>query len=263
MFHGERCASDARSTRLGPARPRSRDAIAASAFHGEHKLTHDRTRDGEPAAQEEIAVSAHLLRGLEALGSPPQPVQLRQLTQLVLLLGEWSGRINLTGHRDPITMATRLVLDAAALSLVLPELAEAKTLADLGSGAGFPGLPISILHPHLIVRLIDSREKRNHFQRAARRALDLKNVEPILGRSDELEVQHADIVVAQAMARPVRALELMLPWASTGGLLVLPASEDAAQPPIPSGARFVGVRHYQLPGLEMRRKLWIARASTT
>ena len=224
---------------------------------------HERTRDGDPAAQEEIAVSAHLLGGLEALGSPPQPHQLRQLTQLVLLLEEWSGRINLTGHRDPITMATRLVLDAAALCcLALPELPEANTLVDLGSGAGFPGLPISILHPHLRIRLIDSRLKRNHFQRAARRALDLQNVEPILGRSDELEVHPAEIVVAQAMAQPVRALELMLPWASPGGLLVLPATEDAVQPQIPAGARFVEVRRYQLPGIDIRRKLWIARAST-
>jgi 16S rRNA (guanine527-N7)-methyltransferase len=222
----------------------------------------DRTRDGDEADQDDIAVSAHLLRGLEELAQPTSPQQLRQLTQLVRLLAGWSARINLTGHRDPITMATRLVLDAAALCRALPELPEAETLVDLGSGAGFPGLPISILHPHLLVRLIDSRLKRNHFQRAARRALDLANVEPILGRSDQLEVQPAEIVVAQAMAQPARALELMLPWASPGGMLVLPATEDAAQPEIPVGARFLEERRYQLPGLEIRRKLWIARAST-
>lgn len=222
----------------------------------------DRTRDGDEANQDDIAVSEHLLRGLEGLGHPTSPQQLRQLTQLVRLLADWSARINLTGHRDPITMATRLLLDAAALCRTLPELREAKTLVDLGSGAGFPGLPISILHPHLLVRLIDSRLKRNHFQRAARRALGLQNVEPILGRSDRLEAQPADIVVAQAMARPVRALELMLPWALPEGLLVLPATEDAAQPEIPFGARFLEERRYQLPGLDIRRKLWLARVST-
>lgn len=223
---------------------------------------HNKTGDGDQADHDEIAVSAHLLRGLENLGQPLSPHQLRQLTQLVLLLAEWSSRINLTGHRDPITMASRLVLDAAALCRALPELQEAKTLVDLGSGAGFPGLPISILHPHLLVRLIDSRLKRNHFQRAARRALNLNHVEPILGRSDELEVQPADIVVAQAMAQPARALELMLPWASNGGMLVLPATEDAAQPQIPVGAGLIAVRRYRLPGLDIQRKLWIARAST-
>jgi len=161
-------------------------------------------------------------------------------------------------------MATRLILDAAALARSLPELHDAQTLADLGSGAGFPGLPISILHPHLRVRLIEARMKRNHFQRAARRTLDLQNLEPILGRSDELETQPAAIVVAQAMAKPTRALELMLPWSTARGLLVLPATQDAPRPETPAGVRITEARSYALPGrppgLPIQRKLWIARA---
>ena len=222
----------------------------------------DRSGDGDRPDSDEIAVSAHLLGGLEDLSQSPSPQQLRHLTQLILLLADWGARINLTGHRDPITMATRLVLDAAALAGSLPELRVAKTLVDLGSGAGFPGLPIAILHPHVIVRLVDSRMKRIHFQRAARRTLDLQNVEPILGRSDELEIEPADIVVAQAMAKPVRALELMLPWATAGGLLVLPATQESAQPHIPAGARLLEARSYPLPNLDIQRKLWIARASS-
>ena len=73
-------------------------------------------------------------------------------------------------------MAERLVLDAVALSVCLPELSGAKRLADLGTGAGFPGLPIAILNPHLQVHLVDSRLKRNHFQKAVRRELELANV---------------------------------------------------------------------------------------
>jgi len=222
----------------------------------------DRSRSGDQPAQDEASIAAHLVRGLAELNQPASSLQLGQLSQLVLLLSDWGTRINLTGHRDPINMATRLVLDASALCGALPELRKASSLVDLGSGAGFPGLPIAILHPHLVVRLIESRLKRNHFQRAARRLLQLQNVEPMLGRSDELDVQPAEIVVAQAMAQPSRALEMMLPWASSGGLLALPASHAAPQPKPPAGLGSVEARLYQLPGLGLQRKLWIARAPT-
>ena len=137
--------------------------------------------DGDSRIQTEVAVFALVERCLENLGLPIDPEKVRQLTDLVSLLSHWAQRINLTGHRDPLEMTSRLVLDAVALSTALPELAELSSLADLGSGAGFPGLPIALMYPHLDVHLVDSRQKRNHFQREARRKLNLPRVHPILG----------------------------------------------------------------------------------
>jgi 16S rRNA (guanine527-N7)-methyltransferase len=159
-------------------------------------------------------------------------------------------------------MATRLVLDAAALSHALPELRAASSLADLGSGAGFPGIPIAILNPHLAVTLVDSRLKRNHFQRAVRRELDLARITPVLGRSDQVEIHPAEIVVAQAMAQPAAALKLMRPWASRGGLLVLPASESAERPELPGADIQIEERSYRVPESDVRRKLWLIRADS-
>ena len=152
-----------------------------------------------------------------------------------------------------------LVLDAAALACALPELHSASSLADLGSGAGFPGLPLAILHPELDVHLVDSRAKRNHFQRAARRKLGLSRVHSILGRSDQLEPVSCDIVVAQAMAHPDRALELMIPWAKRGGLIVLPASETAGEPVSPTQLGEMERRQYRVPVTLTKRTLWLAR----
>ena len=215
--------------------------------------------DGDSRGQTEVAVFSLIDQGLGALGIPYVKGQVEQLTELVFLLDHWASRINLTGHQDPCEMAARLVLDAAALSAALPELADARSLADLGSGAGFPGLPLSILNPGLDVHLVESRLKRHHFQKESRRRLGLSNVRPIHGRSDEVTAVTSDIIVAQAMTQPRRALELMAQWAHADSLLVLPASASASRPESPPGIGVPELREYRVPGAEISRKLWISR----
>jgi 16S rRNA (guanine527-N7)-methyltransferase len=215
--------------------------------------------DGDSRVSIEVAVSSLVERSLESLGIPADPDKVQKLTDLVSLLARWAPQINLTGHRDPLDMTSRLVLDAVAMTTALPELGSLSSLADLGSGAGFPGLPIAIIHPHLEVHLVDSRRKRNHFQREAKRRLDLPRVDPILGRSDEVEAIRCDAVVAQAMTQPDRALELMIPWAKPGGIVVLPASEGAESPQIPREAESLEERSYLVPAVKTRRTLWVAR----
>ena len=188
--------------------------------------------------------------------------QREQLVDLVFLLDHWAARINLTGHRDPRAMMSHLVLDAAALSKSLTEIADARSLADLGSGAGFPGLPLAILQPHLAVALVDSRLKRNHFQREVRRRLELDQVVPMLGRAEQLDPAPSEIVVAQAMTQPTQALAMMARWAQPGSLLVLPASEHAREPESPPGVERADLREYFVPGTGTPRKLWVARVIT-
>lgn len=218
-------------------------------------------KDGESRRQIEIAVFSLIERGLVELETRADPEQVSQLTRLVMLLSEWAIRISLTGHRDPLEMAGRLVLDAAALSKTLPELDTASRLADLGSGVGFPGLPIAILRPGLEVALVESRLKRHHLQREARRRLNLTRVIPVLGRSDEVEIRPSDVVIAQAMTRPSKALELMRPWARPGGLIALPASEESGRPILPIGFEDLSLREYRVPETGRPRRLWVARVT--
>lgn len=196
--------------------------------------------------------------GLSALFPEPPPNAVDSLTRLVVLLAQWAPRMNLTGHRDPLEMTSRLVLDAAALVAVLPELTTATEVADLGSGAGFPGLPIAILRPGARVRLIESRQKRHHFQREARRQLGLVNAIPVLGRSDAVEIRPCDVVVAQAMAQPEQAVVSMFPWTRPGGLLVVPATIDS-RPPALAIDLAVERRVYRVPLAGLERQLWIVR----
>jgi 16S rRNA (guanine(527)-N(7))-methyltransferase RsmG len=167
--------------------------------------------------------------------------------------------MNLTAHGDADAVVRRLILDALALDRELPEV---HAMVDLGSGAGFPGLPIALLHPERLVTLIDSRERRHHFQRAAARELGITNVILRLGRAEELPPEPHPLVMAQAMARPSQAVVWMLPWVEPGGLLAVPLSAAQSPPGRLEGVGEASVSHYVVPLGGPRRKLWLARKET-
>jgi len=216
-------------------------------------------KNGDSREPIEVAVSSLLEHGFEELGIEASPGRISRLTRLACLVSEWASRISLTGHRDPLELTSHLVLDAVALARSLPELDRAERLADLGSGVGFPGLPIAILYPELEVVLVESRKKRSHLQREARRQLELPHVRPIHGRSDEVEVQESDVVVAQAMTRSEEAFRLMSPWTRSDGIMVLPTSDSAVQPELPGVFADFEVREYRVPTIDRRRRVWVAR----
>lgn len=201
------------------------------------------------------ALEALLAEGLSELRTLETPVEaLRLLAELTVLLARWSEHLNLTGHRGEEAIARRLILDAAALASVLPE---ATSIADLGSGAGLPGLPLAILRPAARVTLVEARLRRHHFQREAIRSLGVENVEARLGRSERLDPTPHDLVVAQAMARPETALAWMAAWARAGGHLALPMQADAAAPQPPSSVRPWRVVSYRVPLGGPERSIWI------
>jgi 16S rRNA (guanine527-N7)-methyltransferase len=194
--------------------------------------------------------------GLAALTLAATGSQIDSLLALAQVLERWSERINLTGHRGAEAIIRRLILDAAALSHELPEIS---TLADIGSGAGFPGLPMAILRPECQVTLIESRERRHHFQREAIRQLGLKNTRAVLGRAEDIQAAPHGATIAQAVAKPVDALPLLLPWTEPNGLMLFPGSVPAPAVPDDSRVRFETCVEYRVPCGGPARTLWIAR----
>jgi 16S rRNA (guanine527-N7)-methyltransferase len=201
-----------------------------------------------------------LIEGLAELPLAVTAHQIDTLLELTQLLGQWSKRINLTGHRTAPEIVRRLILDAAALTAQLPEIA---SLADIGSGAGFPGFPVAILRADCQVTLVESRERRHHFQRQAIRQLGLANVRAELGRAESLQPSLHAAAIVQAVARPADALPLLLPWVEIGGLLLFPGSNPP--PPIPDDdprARFEPCATYKVPLGGAERTLWSARKTS-
>jgi 16S rRNA (guanine527-N7)-methyltransferase len=211
-----------------------------------------RDRERDPA------LLALLAEGLAETRLDFDPARVDSLAQLALLVARWGRSINLSGHRDPEAVARGLILDAAAMLSALPAF---ESFADLGSGAGFPGLPMAILAPSRRLVSVEARRKRVFFQRAAVRELGLANVEIRHGRSEALAPLMASMVVAQAVAAPEQALEWMLRWCEPGGLLVIPGSESP--PELPDCAMITDpeIREYRVPLGGRARTLWCARRS--
>lgn len=200
-----------------------------------------------------------LQAGCAQLGVAARPDQLESLLNLSQLLFRWSKRINLTGHRSETDIIRRLVLDAIALAVHIPEVS---SLVDIGSGAGFPGFPIAILRRETHVVLIESRQRRHHFQREVTRALSLGNVEVMLGRAEQLEGPRGAAAIAQAIA-PSDAIGLMLRWVEPGGLLLFPGSENSESLPPHPGVILQDCVEYQVPCGGPRRLLRIAQSMPT
>jgi 16S rRNA (guanine527-N7)-methyltransferase len=187
----------------------------------------------------------------------PSGTALERLAKLAVLIEAWARRMNLTAHRTAEAVARRLILDSAALALSLPKNVE--TVVDIGSGAGFPGIPIGILHPDRRILLVESRERRHHFQRMVIRELALANVEARHGRAESLDPTSHDLGIAQAAGAPRETASLLLPWVRVGGWLALPGGKKA-----PNVGKQVGVVeerivHYLVPLGGPTRSLWLAR----
>lgn len=203
------------------------------------------------------AVRDLLEAGLSELGLA-STVSAERLARFAIVLADWAGKLNLTGHRGAESIARRLILDAVALGQALPG-GPTGRIADLGSGAGFPGIPIGLVWQDAQITLIEARERRHHFQRTAIRHLGAANIAPILGRAEELPAEPHRIAIAQAMAAPATALTWLRRWTDASGNLALPLSDaqPAFEPPqhiIP-----IEVRSYQVPLGGPRRLLWIGR----
>lgn len=195
--------------------------------------------------------------GLAELGLSLDSAATASLLELAALVESWNQRINLSGHRTRDEILVRLVLDALALDRCLPD--SPTSLVDLGSGAGFPGLPLAIARPSTRVLLVESRERRHHFQRTAIRTLQLGNARAIRGRIELLEPEPAEVVVAQAVAPPSEVLGAMLPWIAPGGLAAIPGAEAPPSPAPHPSIEFIEVRRYQTPCGGPKRTLWVGR----
>ena len=166
------------------------------------------------------------------------------------LLAKWNRTYNLTAVRDPGEMVSRHLLDSLA---VLPYM-HGKSLADLGSGAGLPGIPLAIARPDVAVTLVESNGKKTRFLREAVRSLPLSNV-----TVDQARVQDATGAFDTITARAFASLPDMLAWAGhllapNGHWLALKGRADPAElGAVSSGFRIIAVHDLQVPGIDGER----------
>lgn len=184
--------------------------------------------DGESAIAP-LAPPASFRAAAEALRIAFEPGDLERLGLYLALLLDANRRFNLTRITDPEQAWRRHVLDALALLPLLADLPEGARLADVGSGGGAPGLPLAIAQPGLAVALIEATGKKARFLEATAQRLSLTNVKVFADRAETLAAarppgplrERFDVVTARALGRMPAALELTVPLAVEGGMILL------------------------------------------
>lgn len=209
----------------------------------------------------------HLTAGLAALGIALAPPQVAQLARYRDLLLEWNQRFNLTAVTDPAAIEVRHFLDSLVALPILPP--DARTLIDLGTGAGLPGLPLAIARPDLSVTLVDSVRKKVRFVEHVIADLALSNARAFWGRAEDLgrQPEHRErygVATARAVAETAVLAEYALPLLRLGGVALLWKHGDlrAELGRAERALRLLGggeptVRPVRAPGLEAGRALVI------
>lgn len=131
---------------------------------------------------------------------------------------EWNEKINLTAIKDEEDIIIKHFID----SIVIYKYVEGSKLLDIGSGAGFPGIPLKILNEKMQINLIDSVNKKVNFMNDSIEKLELKNINAIHVRAEEIAHEKAfresyDIVTSRAVANMSTLVEYMLPFVKVGG----------------------------------------------
>ncbi len=149
------------------------------------------------------------------------PQQLALFSRYQVLLQSWNRRINLTAVDDARGIRQRHFVDSLTCATVTGDL-NGRRLIDVGSGGGFPGLPLKILYPELQLTLVESVTKKVHFLQAVVEALGLQSVQIVDARAetvgqDEDFREYYDWAVARAVASLNVLLEYLLPLCRVGG----------------------------------------------
>jgi len=148
-----------------------------------------------------------LITGSKILDVALSSDQVDRFVSYLALLSQWNDTFNLTSISDPVAVVRLHFLDSLAIT---PFLDKSGPLLDIGSGAGFPGMPLKIVFPYMAITLVEPRRKRVNFLRALIRHLQIKDVNIIEGRVEDLTPKLAGSFSTVAL-RAVGNLDFLLP----------------------------------------------------
>lgn len=190
--------------------------------------------------------------GCDALALSLSEPQVQKLSDFVGLLHKWNKAYNLTAVRDPSQMVPLHVLD----SLSIAPLLTAGNLLDVGTGAGFPGIPLAIAQPDRQFTLLDSNIKKTRFVQQAAIELGLKNVTVVHSRVEEYNSPAGfATVTARAFAPLARMLPQIEPHIAEGGCLLAMKSQRADEEleQVPEGWRLTETIELRVPNVDGAR----------
>jgi 16S rRNA (guanine527-N7)-methyltransferase len=197
-----------------------------------------------------------LTDGAAGLGIALSGQQQEQLLGLVDELLDWNTRFNLTAIREPREVVTRHLLDSLS---VQPHL-HGRSAADIGTGAGFPGLPLAIVNPERQFALVEATGKKAKFVEHAAGTLGIGNAQVINARAENWRPQRPfDTVISRALGSLKDFVRFAGTLCAPGGRLLAMKGQYPEQEiaEIPRSWRVVAVPRLEVPGLEAQRHLVI------
>lgn len=211
-----------------------------------------------------------LIKGAEELGINIDNHKAKLYIDYLNLLLEWNKKVNLTAITEPEEIITKHFLDSISIIPIIKQY-NIKKLIDVGTGAGFPGVPIKIASPEIGVVLLDSLNKRINFLNELIRLLKLDNIKTQHGRAEEYGQktdfrESFDVVTSRAVAKLSVLTELCLPFVSVGGIFVSLKGPKLTEEIVEAkkaidilGGKIVEQKEIKLPGLDDKRSIVIVK----
>ena len=207
-----------------------------------------------------------LEQGCAQLDISLDDIQKKQFTDFYEFLVEKNKVMNLTGITDFQEVLVKHFLDSLSCVKAL-DMKKVKSMIDVGTGAGFPGVPLKIAFPHLEACLLDSLKKRVNFLEETFRLLDLEDIKAVHGRAEEYARnkdyrESFDLCVSRAVSNLATLAEYCLPYVKKGGYFISYKSgavkEEARQAEKAVkvlGGKIKDIIYFSLPDSEIQRSL--------
>lgn len=204
------------------------------------------------------------------LGLRLSAVQTEQFYEYYRLLVEWNQFMNLTAITEFEDVVNKHFADSLSI-IYVKNLMDVDNLIDIGTGAGFPGIPLKIMFPHLNVTLLDSLRKRIDFLNHVSERLELQNMEMIHGRAEDYarpgqKRECYDLCVSRAVANLSTLSEYCLPYVKIGGEFISYKSKEAEQELKAAksavfllGGKIIDYKSFELPDTDLQRSLICVR----
>lgn len=201
-----------------------------------------------------MSLDAQIESGLATLGLTLEAPRREALRKHLELVAKWNRVHNLTSVREPEQMVTLHLLDSLSIAA---HLGGAKRVADIGTGGGFPGIPLAIVRPDVHFSLVESSHKKCAFLEQARGELALANVQVVCARVEQWHPEQPfDVVVSRAFAEladfVVQARHLVAPGGRMLAMKGIHPYDEIAR--VPAGHR-ASVIELAVPGLDAKRHL--------
>ena len=214
-----------------------------------------------------------LIDGCQKMGINIKKEQIRKFSRYLELLLQWNQKINLTSLKTPKEIIIKHFLDSISCVKVINKYIDTEGISviDVGTGAGFPGIPIKIIYPSIRLFLLEARNKKTIFLEKVTDEMNFQKVKILNGRAEIFGKsvdyrEKYDIVVSRAVAHLNVLSEYCLPLVRVGGLFVAQKGRSYKKETEKSlktiqvlGGELIGVENVQIPFIDQERHLLLIK----